>query len=139
MAIRIRPRSKYGAIKETVDGIVFHSRKEAKRYRELRFMEKAGEIHALALQPRFALWAVPIDGVFEKGDRLQIYGAGAHSVTAVAIGEYRGDFIYCECKRGGQCQLSRRVIEDVKGFKTPLYQWKKRHMRAQYGIEIREV
>jgi hypothetical protein len=27
----------------------------------------------------------------------------------------------------------------VKGFKTPLYRWKKKHVEAQYGITIREV
>lgn len=31
------------------------------------------------------------------------------------------------------------VVEDVKGFKTPLYKWKKKHVEAQYGITIREI
>jgi hypothetical protein len=31
------------------------------------------------------------------------------------------------------------VVEDVKGFKTELYRWKKKHVEAQYGIEIVEI
>lgn len=131
-------RSKYGAVKTTVDGVVFDSAAEARRYRVLKLMEKAGEIHALALQPRYALGVVPGDGVFKKGDRLHVYG-DLGSISAIAIGEYRGDFVYCVCKRGGQCRLTQRVVEDVKGFKTALYRWKKKHVEAQYGIQILEI
>jgi hypothetical protein len=38
-----------------VDGISFASKKEARRYGELRLMERAGMIDNLALQPRFPL------------------------------------------------------------------------------------
>ena len=31
------------------------------------------------------------------------------------------------------------MTEDVKGFKTPLYRWKKKHVAAQYGIDILET
>ena len=34
------------------------------------------------------------------------------------------------------------VVEDVKGgeaTKTPLYRWKKKHLKAEYGISIVEV
>ena len=40
-----KPRkSKYGNIKTRVDGILFDSKKEAKRYLELKLLEKAGRI-----------------------------------------------------------------------------------------------
>lgn len=110
-----RPRSKYGAVKTTVDGIVFDSAKEARRYSELKLLEKAGEIHGLRLQPRYELL-----------------------VKDVMLGEYRADFVYCrfiDRKR----ENGETIVEDVKGFKTPLYRWKKRHVEAQYGIEIREI
>lgn len=52
-------------------------------------------------------------------------------VNNITIGYYESDFDYLE---GGQ-----RVIEDCKGVKTSLYSWKKRHVLAEYGIEIREI
>lgn len=44
---------------------------------------------------------------------------------------YVADFTYT---RGGVL-----VVEDVKGFRTPLYKLKRKLMRAVHGIEIREV
>jgi hypothetical protein len=64
-------RSKYGAIRTKVDGIVFASRKEAARYRELKALASAGKISRLELQPRWALHA-----------------------EGVKICEYRADFSY---------------------------------------------
>ena len=46
---------KYGNIKTIVDGIKFDSKKEAKRYGDLKLMEKAGEISVLRLQVKFNL------------------------------------------------------------------------------------
>lgn len=114
-----RARSKYGAVKTTIDGIVFASKKEAARYQELRLLEKAGEIRELELQPRFPL-LVPSRGRGGPWDREH-------------IGDYVADFRYREGPRG----LLR--IEDVKGMKTPLYRWKKKHVEAQYGVVIRET
>ena len=45
--------SKYRNIKTEVDGIVFDSKAEARRYAELRLLEKANEISDLRLQPKF--------------------------------------------------------------------------------------
>lgn len=112
-----RPRSKYGAKRTTVDGITFASQKEAARYNELRLLERAGEIHSLRMQPSFELDVI---GGFVKDIR-------------VNLGVYRADFDYFDVK------ADTRVVEDVKGFKTPLYRWKKKHVEAQYGIEIREI
>lgn len=111
-------RSKYNARKTTVDGIVFDSAKEAARYSELRLLEKAGEITALVYQPSYCL---EVDADHERWD------ARRH-----VIGTYRADFAYFD-KNGIE------VVEDVKGFKTPLYRWKKKHVEAQYGITIHEI
>ena len=46
-------KNKLNAKRETVDGHSFPSQAEAKRYRELRLLEKAGKIRYLILQPRF--------------------------------------------------------------------------------------
>lgn len=43
--------NKYHAVQTEVDGIKFASKKEAKRYGELKLMEKAGVISGLTLQP----------------------------------------------------------------------------------------
>ena len=107
---------KYHAKPTTVDGIRFASKAEARRYAELRLLEKAGQIKGLELQPRFALM-VP-----ERGSGFD-----------VRIGDYVADFRYREGPKG------ILKIEDVKGMKTPMYRWKKKHVEAQYGISIREV
>jgi hypothetical protein len=52
-------------------------------------------------------------------------------VAGHRIGYYVADFVYIE---NGQ-----KVVEDVKGFKTPMYTWKRKHFAAQYGYEIRET
>ncbi len=117
----MKRRSKYGARPTMIDGIRFASEREAKRYCELKLLEKAGEIHDIRLQPGFDLAA------FNRG------GGLPH-----LIGRYVADFAYCRCLRT-PCVRSHVVIEDVKGFKTPLYKWKKKHVEAQYGIRIMEV
>lgn len=120
---RYAATSKYRAKPTVVDGIRFASMKEAKRYGELKLLEKAGKIRALKLQ-------VPL-----------VLSAGNDRRTS--IGKYVADFVYEEWVDGFRAGVGRdyyrRVVEDVKGFKTPLYRWKKRHVEAQYGIEIREV
>jgi hypothetical protein len=47
--------NKYRNIKTIVDGITFASKKEAKRYSELKLLERAGMITDLELQPAFNL------------------------------------------------------------------------------------
>src|SRR5262245_222629 len=106
-----RQASKYRAQPTLVDGIRFASKKEAHRYGELKLLEKAVEIRELQLQPRFPLMA-PGRGNGGPYER-------------VHIGDYVADFRYREGPRG----ILR--IEDVKGFKTALYRWKKKHAEAQ--------
>ena|SRR5882672_180432 len=45
--------SKYGAVRTTIDGITFDSKREAARYLELKLLAKAGIIRDLELQPAF--------------------------------------------------------------------------------------
>lgn len=109
-------RSKYGVRTDkagrearTVDGILFHSRKEAKRYVELKLLEKAGTIKNLRLQPK---WPLLVNGHL--------------------IGNYVADFTYRET-------TGELVIEDVKGVRTAMYRWKKKHFEAYYGMKITEI
>lgn len=91
-------RGKFGAIRTTVDGHTFDSRKEARRYGELRLLERAGELTELQLQPRFPI---------------VINGQPVRYPSGVAM-EYRADFQYVDTRTGKQ------VVEDVKGVrKTP--------------------
>ena len=113
------PRHKYGAITTTVDGIRFASKAEAQRYAELRLLEKAGEIRELSCQPRFPLFSP------ERGS------GGPYG--RFHVGDYVADFRY---RQGPNGVL---VIEDVKGMKTALYRWKKKHFEAQYGLSITEI
>lgn len=115
----LRRPSKYRAQRTTVDGHTFASKKEAKRYQELRLLEKAGKIAGLELQPKF-----PID--------IRNYHGGLTHVST-----YVADFRY---RLGGVVNgLTVYVVEDVKGFKTPVYRLKKKLVEAGYGIEIKEV
>ena len=102
-------RGKYNAKKTEVDGRVFDSRAEARRYSELCLMEKAGEIDDLQCQPVF-----------------DIVINGKH------ICNYFADFHYID-KSGSQ------IVEDVKGVKTAVYKLKKRMVEAAYNIKITEV
>ena len=54
-------------------------------------------------------------------------------VEGVKIGTYSPDFSYTE--------KNSLVVEDVKGKATltPLYRWKKKHMKAEHGIIVIEV
>ena len=47
--------SKYKNEKATVDGIIFDSKREAKRYLELRWLAQAGEISQLRFQVPFSI------------------------------------------------------------------------------------
>lgn len=118
-------KHKYGAVPKVVDGIRFASTKEARRYQELKLLEKAGHIARLELQRRFELVA-PRTGLYCD----QIIGGWRN-----VIGSYVADFCYDELSQ----EATRFIVEDVKGFRTPMYRWKKKHLAAQYGIEIREV
>lgn len=110
-------RSKYGAVRTEADGITFASKREAKRYQELRLLEKAGEIRNLTLQPRYPL-------------HVSIVAGGL-----VQVATYVGDFEYQERQPG----LWRQITEDAKGMKTPVYRLKKKMFEAEYQREIREV
>lgn len=110
-------RSKYGSAKTEVDGIVFDSRKEARRYAELKIREKAGEITALRLQPEYEL--------------IPKYRKNGHTIRKTT---YRADFEYIEKETG---QL---VVEDVKGFRTETYRLKKKLLEYLYPeITLTEI
>lgn len=91
--MKVQYRNKYGNIKVKIDGHLFDSKKEGRRYRELLLLQAAGEISHLELQPRYILW----EGRTIRGERLR-------PIT------YTADFRYQE---GGHT-----IVEDVKSAPT---------------------
>lgn len=107
--------NKFGAIKTTIDGIKFDSMREARRWGELRLMERAGEIRNLRRQVR-----IPMEG----RDGPILTPTGRHAV-------YVADFVY-EDRRLNWAE----VIEDAKGHPTPEFRLKRAILAAQ-GKEIK--
>lgn len=101
--------SKYNAVAVVTDGYRFDSKMEERRYQVLKLMERAGEIDSLIVHPLFVL----------------------HSVGMQPICKYEADFSYY--------QGEEKIIEDVKGVKTSIYNLKKKMMLAEYGIKILET
>lgn len=95
--------NKYKNKKVTINNITFDSKKEAKRYQELKLMEKAGLITNLALQPKFLLQ-----------DKFK------HKNKTYRKIEYIADFSYV------RLEDIVFVIEDVKGLKTDVYRLKEK-------------
>lgn len=91
-------RNKYNNIKTKVDGHLFDSKKEARRYQELKTLQAVGDVWELQLQPNFPLL-----------------------VNGVKVGTYIADFMYKTAE-------GKVVVEDVKSkaTKTPVYNLKKK-------------
>lgn len=116
-----RPRgwNKYGARKVKFDGQTFDSQLEARRYSQLKLLQRAGEISDLQLQVRFPLFA---------GDQpILIRSKGYPNGRQLS---YVADFVYQE---GGQ-----QVIEDAKGRRTPEFKIKVALMECM-GHQVRET
>lgn len=99
--------SKYGNVKTEIDGIKFDSKKEARRYGELRLFEKAGEITNLTVHPKFVLQ----EGFIWHRKKIR-------PIT------YSADFMYQE---NGQI-----IVEDVKGVQTQLFRVKAKMFKRKY-------
>lgn len=108
--------SKYHSRKVSLDGMTFDSIKEAKRYRDLSLLQRAGEISDLRCQVKYTL--VP--------SQKKPSGGTERPVT------YTADFVYKD-KDG------KEVVEDVKGVRTQQYTIRRKLMLWVHGIEVQEV
>lgn len=117
-------KSKYKneVVRDDQGNKIADSRREGKRLKELRILERAGIITGLILQPRFPFKAMPKRGMI----RPLVYVKSGKVITYVA------DFEYYD-------QAGERIIEDVKGMRTRTYLMKQAMMWAYYGIEIYET
>ena len=112
--------NKYRNRKVTVDGITFDSVKEFSRWKELKLLERAGEIYELKRQVPFVVIPVQKD---EKGKVIE------------RETKYIADFTYRDRK------TNRIVVEDVKSSatKTKEYILKRKLMLYRHGLRIMEV
>lgn len=108
--------SKYHSRKVTVNGIVFASHREARRYQELQMLLRAGEISQLQMQKKYTL--IPA----------QKKPSGGTERAAT----YTADFVYKD--RNGN-----EIVEDSKGVRTQQYIIRRKLMLYRYGIEVKEV
>lgn len=101
--------SKYKNKKIIIDGHKFDSKKEGKRYIELKLLQKAKVIKDLELQKSFVL--IP---KFDKN------GIHYRAIT------YKADFYYYDNEK------KKYIVEDTKGFKTETYKIKKKMFEYFY-------
>lgn len=121
-------KSKYGAEKVTIDGVTFDSKKEANRYRELKILEKIGEITNLQMQVKYVL--IPAQ---REPDTVGKRGGIIKGKLIEREVSYIADFVYRDVKTG------EWVIEDTKGMRTHEYIIKRKLMLYRHGIRIKEV
>jgi hypothetical protein len=119
--------SKYRSRKVTVDGETFDSKREYKRWCELKLAERAGEISELKRQVKFVLIPSQREKVWNR--EKNIFEDGKVIEREVS---YIADFVY-------KNRLGLEVVEDTKGFKTKDYIIKRKLMLWVHGIRISEV
>jgi hypothetical protein len=110
-------RRKYGNQKVELDGYVFDSKREARRYQDLKALQLLGEISSLCANKKALRYPLVVNG---------------H-----VIATYVADFRYLVPAHDGT--LGTYVVEDAKGVRTATYRMKKKLMRACWNIEIQEV
>ena len=112
--------NKYRNKKVVVDGIVFDSRKEGQRWKELKVLESSGEIEKLERQVKFQL--LPRQ-------------TGSDGNVLERKVEYVADFVYI---RDGKV-----IVEDVKGYRGggayEVFKLKKKMMLYFFGIRVKEI
>lgn len=101
-------RNKFSARAVEIDGIRFDSQAEATRYGQLKLLQRAGQIKALACHPEYSLRAS----------------------NGATVCKYEADFEYFES--------GRFIAEDVKGVATPIFRLKLKWFRECFpDIELR--
>ncbi|WP_436897737.1 DUF1064 domain-containing protein [Acinetobacter gyllenbergii] len=113
-------RNKFNAQKVELDGMTFDSKKEYKRYIELKAMQQCGEITRLEHHTKF-----------ELAPKTKIEG----EKRAKPAIRYFADFTY-------YIITGERIVEDVKSAATrklASYRTKKHLMNTVHGISITEI
>jgi alpha-L-fucosidase len=111
-------KSKYSAEKTVESGIVFDSKREAKRFVELKMLEAAGVITNLESNA---------ERVKNKQKKIR-YELKKRNGN---VCNYEPDFVYVE--------NGETVVEDSKGFRNSVYIAKAKLMLKIHGITIKET
>ena len=132
MAYYRRSKSnKYGARKAVIDGEMFDSRKEARRWQELRLMERKGLISNLQRQVKFEL----IPNQYEPTGEYYVRGEKKGQPKQKLIERscvYVADFVYRDSD-------GKQIVEDTKGIRTKEYIIKRKLMFFVHKIKIKEI
>lgn len=124
-------KSKYGAKKVEIDGIIFDSKKEGRRYQELKMLQKAGEISDLQRQVKYIL--IPAQ---REPDTEGPRGGIIKGKLLERECSYIADFVYKDTK-------GNTVVEDVKGYRGggayEIFKIKRKLMLYVHGIKINEI
>lgn len=113
-------RNKFNAQKIELDGMTFDSKKEHKRYIELKAMQQRGEIFGLEHHTKF-----------ELAPKTKLEG----EKRAKPALRYLADFTY-------YISTGEYIVEDVKSAATrklASYRNKKHLMKTVFNIDVREV
>lgn len=125
-------RNKYGNRKCQWNGLTFDSKHEMERYKDLYFLQKAGDIKNLRTQVAFML--IPE----QRETSHELYKAGPHKgekkpgKLLERKCEYIADFVYLD--KSGEL-----VVEDAKGMHTKEYLIKRKLMLYMHKIRVVEV
>ena len=121
--------NKYRNVRIEYDGAFFDSKKEYRRYCELKLLERAGEIRSLERQVKYIVIPPQYEQVTDaKGKRKQKCIERECSYVA--------DFRYQDAR------TEVVIVEDVKSSATKKkesYIIKRKLMLEKYGIKIKEV
>lgn len=123
---------KYGNVKQSYDGIFFDSKKEARRYAELKMLLKAGKISELELQKPFELIPAQYEPVPRYGKNGKRLKDGQRCIENSCV--YKADFVYKD-------ENGQTVVEDTKSTatRTKDYIIKRKLMLFLHGIRIKEI
>lgn len=120
-------RSKYNSKKVAVNGEIFDSKREARRYKELLIQARSGNISDLQRQVKYVL--IPAQ---REPDIIGPKGGRKPGKLIERECSYIADFVYKD--RDGNT-----VVEDSKGYRTKEYLLKRKIALYLLGIRIREV
>ena len=113
--VNSKRRNKYHAKRVFEDGIMFDSKWEHKRYRELRLLQRAGEITELEVHPSYPIvW--PESEMVPFRDEFKI-------CTVIL------DFKYVDGN-------GKVIVEDTKGMRTALSNLKLKLVEVAHGIKV---
>lgn len=109
LQFQIPKRMKYRNVKTIIDGITFDSKKEAAYYSKLKLLVKSGDVITFERQVIYPI-----------------------IINKIKVCTYIADFVVT-------WKTSGVKVIDVKGMKTPMYNLKKKLMKAVLDITIFEV